>query len=107
MVRARNLRQASWFALVLLLAQLASGTPGATESKRVVLLHSFGREFQPWSDYSKAIRTELQRQSPWLVEISDHSLSSRGDDEGTERAFVEYLRVYYAKRTPDLIMSIG
>ncbi len=79
----------------------------AAESKRVVLLHSFGRNFLPWSDYSKAIRAELERQSNSPIDISDHSLmSARGDDD-SDRPFIEYLRTYYAKKPPDLIVSIG
>jgi hypothetical protein len=72
-----------------------------------MLLHSFGRDFLPWSDYSKAIRAELERQSHGAIEISDHSLmSARGDDD-SDRPFIEYLRTYYAKKAPDLIVSIG
>ncbi|MFL6575644.1 MAG: ATPase, partial [Povalibacter sp.] len=80
----------------------------ATETKHVVMLHSYGRDFIPWSNYSSAIRAELTRQSPYPIEVSDHSLmSARSSDEGSERPFVEYLRAYYAKKPPDLIISIG
>jgi hypothetical protein len=41
-----------------------------------MMLHSFGRDFKPWIDYAKAIRTELDRQSPWPLEIIDHSFDS-------------------------------
>ncbi len=78
------------------------------ESKRVMLLHSFGLEFKPWSEYAKTIRTELDRQSPWPLDITEHSLvTARSSDENPETAFVEYLRALYANRPPDLIVSIG
>ena len=44
-------------ALVVFLA-VSLGCPAgfAAESKRVMLLHSFGRDFKPWSEYAKSIR---------------------------------------------------
>src|SRR5262249_29861355 len=78
------------------------------EPKRVMLLHSFGRDFKPWSDYARTIRAELDRQSPWPLDIVDHSLvTARSSDENPEPAFVEYLRALFGKRPPDLIVSIG
>lgn len=80
----------------------------AQAPKRVMLLHSFGREFKPWSDYARYIRTELERQSPWPLDVTDHSLvSARSSDDDPEAPFVEYLRALFAKRPLDLIISIG
>ena len=96
-------------ALVVFLA-VSLGCPAgfAAESKRVMLLHSFGRDFKPWSEYAKSIRVELDRQSPWPLDITEHSLvSARSPDEDPETPFVEYLRALFAKRPLDLIVSIG
>jgi len=80
----------------------------AAEPKRILVLHSFGRDVKPWSEYSKSIRTELLRQSPWPMEIIDQSLlTSRSADENPEVPFVEYLRALFAKRPLDLIVSVG
>jgi hypothetical protein len=80
----------------------------AAESKRVMLLHSFGREFKPWSEYAKTIRSELGRQSPRPLEIFDHMvLTARVGDENAELTFVEYLRALYTKHPLDLIISLG
>jgi hypothetical protein len=80
----------------------------AADTKRVLMLHSFGRDFKPWSEYAKNIRSELDQQSPWSLEISDHSLMSGGfSDEDSEAPFVEYLRALHTKRPPDLIVSLG
>jgi signal transduction histidine kinase len=80
----------------------------AAETKRVVLLHSFGRDFKPWGEYSRAIRTELERRSPWRLDITDHSLmTARFSDENPQVPFIEYLRSIFAKQSPDLIISIG
>jgi signal transduction histidine kinase len=91
-----------------LLAMLACQTALAAEPKRVMILHSFGRDFRPWIEYAKAIRTELDRQSPWPLEFIDQSLmTARGPDEDPEVPFVEYLRAIFSKRPIDLIVSIG
>jgi signal transduction histidine kinase len=80
----------------------------AAEPKTVLVLHSFGRDFKPWSEYAKAIRLELERQSPWPIDIQEHALvTARSADVDPEDAFVSYLHALYSKRPPDLIISIG
>src|SRR5436190_15971722 len=59
-----------------LLASFACHAVLAAEPKRVLMLHSFGRDFKPWSEYAQSIRAELQRQSPWPLDVTDHSLIS-------------------------------
>src|SRR5262245_43106915 len=94
--------------VILLVVSFACSVALAAEPKRVMVLHSFGRDFKPWSDYARTIRTELERQSPWPLEIIDHSLvTARSSDENPETAFVEYLRALFATRPLDLIVSIG
>ena len=93
---------------VFLAASLGCSIGFAAEPKRVLLLHSFGRDFKPWSEYGKAIRADLDRQSPWPLDIIDYSLvSARFSDENPEAPFVEYLRALFAKHPLDLIVSIG
>ena len=80
----------------------------AAENKRVMLLHSFGQDFKPWSEYAKDIRAELKRQSPWPLDIIENSLvTARFSDEDPEAPFVEYLTALFAKRPLDVIVSIG
>jgi signal transduction histidine kinase len=94
--------------IFFLMASLACSVALAEGPKRVMLLHSFGRDFKPWTEYAKAIRTELDRQSPWPLDLHEHSLEiARSSDENPEGPFVEYLRVLFAKRPLDLIVSIG
>ena len=93
-------------ALTLLL--FAELDPVSAQSKRVVVLHSFGQDFRPWSDYAKTIRSELHRQSPWQMDIIDHSLvAARSSNEHPEVPFVAYLRALYAVHPPDIVVSIG
>ena len=73
-----------------------------------MLLHSFGRDFKPWSEYAKAIREELDRHSPWPLDFREHSLEiARSSDENPEGPFVDYLRALFVKQRLDLIISIG
>src|SRR5262245_62841965 len=67
---------------IFLLATLGAG---AAETKQVLMLHSFGREVKPWSEYARTIRAELDRQSPWPLEITEHSLlTARSSDENPD-----------------------
>ena len=83
-------------ATILLLVTLGTA---AAESKRVMMLHSFGRDAKPWSDYAKNIRGELDRQSPWPLDITEHPLlAARSGEESPDPAFAGYLRALYAER---------
>ena len=94
--------------VIFLAVSLGCSGGHAAEPKRVLVLHSFGREFKPWSEYAKAIRTELDRQSPWPLDIIEFSLvAARTADANSEAPFVDYLHALFAKRPPDLIVSIG
>ncbi len=96
---------ASVGATIFLLATLGAG---AAEPKQVLMLHSFGRDFKPWSEYARTIRAELDRQSPWTLEITEHSLLTARSDENPDAPFVvEYLRALHAKRPLDLIVTVG
>lgn len=96
-------------AILVLIANLLCGAAyGAEGAKRVIVLHSFGRDFRPWGQYAKNIREELDRLSPWQLEIQDHSLvSARSSPESPEPAFVAYLKDLNSGHPPDLIISIG
>jgi signal transduction histidine kinase/ABC-type uncharacterized transport system substrate-binding protein len=94
--------------IAVMLATPPNSQAANTDPKRVLMLHSFGPRFKPWSDYEQTIRSEISRR--WLkpVDFLDHSLvNARQDDENSEAAFVEYLRALYADRPVDLIVAIG
>lgn len=99
-----------WQAFAVCLGLISIGCPAAAavDSKLVMILHSFGRDFKPWSEYAKSIRTELERQSPWPIELFDHSLTAlRPGDDAVEAAFAQYLQALFGGRPPDLIVSVG
>src|SRR5258707_3653688 len=67
--------------------------------KRVLILHSVGREFRPWNEYAKDIRAELDRQSRWPVDVQEHSLvPARSGDPRAEALFLDYIRALYTER---------
>jgi signal transduction histidine kinase/ABC-type uncharacterized transport system substrate-binding protein len=79
----------------------------ATAHKQVLILHSVGREFRPWNEYAEQIRAELNRQSPWPLDVREHALELARGNLSPELPFVEYLEVLYADHWPDLIIVIG
>jgi signal transduction histidine kinase len=95
-------------AIALLLATPCQSQTAGPEPKRVLMLHSFGPRFKPWSDYEQSIRSEISQQWHKPVDFIDHSLVNAGqDDESSEAAFIEYLRALYTRRPIDLIIAIG
>lgn len=110
---AQSWRSLSMVALVgLAAAAILLGTPAlgqaASEPRRVLMLHSFGPRFKPWSDYAHAIRAEIDRHSQSSVEFLEHSLVNIGQSqEKSDDAFVEYLSTVYTDHPPDLIVALG
>jgi hypothetical protein len=78
-----------------------------SEPKRVLLLHSFGRDFAPWNEYARTFREGLTRQSPSPIDLFETSLATARTADDQEGPFVDYLRALFAKRRLDLIVAIG
>lgn len=100
--------------LCVCLLFLAAVLPGSAssapqgEAKRVLMLHSFGPDFRPWSVYARSIKVALEQQSPWPLDVQEHNLlTARFNNPGPEAPFVDYLRSLYADRQPDIVLSIG
>jgi hypothetical protein len=88
-------------------AQPKSGE-AAVQPKNILFLHSFGQNFQQGAAWSREISYELNRQSPWPLDIQEQSLvTARTGDHAAEAKFVEYLKALYAQRPPDLIVAIN
>ncbi|WP_262047208.1 sensor histidine kinase [Bradyrhizobium sp. Bra78] len=94
--------------LVWAMLPAAASSEPRGQPKRVLMLHSFGRDFRPWSEYARTIRADLQQQSPWPIDLQEHTLlTARFNDPGPEAPFVAYLRSLYRDNPPDIVMSIG
>jgi signal transduction histidine kinase len=97
--------------VALLLAMVILSTPlgaMAAEPKRVLLLHSFGREFAPYDALVAAFRTDLARGSSKPIAVYDASLdagqASASDDP---EPFLQLLRHRFAGSPPDVVVTIG
>lgn len=77
-------------------------------AKRVLIIHSFGRDFAPFDTAIATFRRELASRSPDPVVFVEAALDAGraiGPDE--EAAFVTYLAARFAQPAPDLIVSSG
>jgi signal transduction histidine kinase/ABC-type uncharacterized transport system substrate-binding protein len=91
-------------AVMLLLAMTGAAY---SEPKRVLILHPFGRDFVPWSEYGRTFREELLRQSPEGIDLYEASLATARSGDVEEGPFADYLRALFAKRQPDLVVAIS
>jgi hypothetical protein len=86
----------------------SASSPADAEPKRVLMLHSFGLRFKPWTDYAQFIRSEISRTAQQPVDFHDHSLlNARLSDDTSDGPFVDYLHALYGGKPPDLIVAIG
>jgi signal transduction histidine kinase len=76
--------------------------------RRVLIVHSFGRDFAPFDAAIATFRRELASRSPDPVVFVEAALDAGraiGPDE--EAAFVAYLSTRFAQPAPDLVVSSG
>jgi len=88
----------------------SSSTKADSHPRRVLLLHSFGREFAPYSVFTGIFRTELAQQMGSPIEYFDVALESARFDDGSgqqDRAYTQYIQALFANGPPDLVVSIG
>ena len=80
----------------------------AAGSRRVLIIHSFGRDFAPLDTMSSAFRTELARQSPELVDVFEVSIqSARFAQIVDDEPLANYLQTLFAGKRLDLIVTIA
>jgi signal transduction histidine kinase len=105
-VRRRLTLLVAWAGAAFIL--LAALGPAAAGPKRVLLLHSLGRDFAPFADVSGRFREELIRQSTDPVDYYEISLeTARFSAAEQEGPFVEYLHALFAQRRLDLVVPVG
>ncbi|MCV3232956.1 histidine kinase [Mesorhizobium sp. YC-39] len=89
----------------LLLSTLGAN---AAEPKRVLLLHSFGRDFAPFSEMTKSFQAALVKRSPEPVDIYEASIfTARFREPENEGSLVKYLQDLFSGRRLDLIVAQG
>jgi PAS domain S-box-containing protein len=83
------------------------GATGASH-RRVLLLHSFGQGFEPFSTFTESFRRQLGQQLGERVEFFDVTLDSeRLEGEASEKPLVDYLTALFAGQQLDLVVPIG
>jgi signal transduction histidine kinase len=92
----------------ILIGASARAQAADPQSKRILMLQSFGFRFKPWTDYAERFRSEMNRQSTAPIDYQDHSLlTARLDDDKALAPFIDYLHALYADKVPDLIVAFG
>jgi signal transduction histidine kinase len=92
-------------AILLLLITFGSAT---AEPKRILILHSFGRDFAPFADFSSLFRERLVSASHDPIDFYEASLdSTRYAGNQDDTPLLEYLRILSSSRTLDLIVTTG
>ena len=108
---SRRRRLSIWlvaFLVAFCAALLSPESLRAVEQKRIMILHSYGQNFRPWSDYAKALRQELEGRSQWPLDIQDFSvITARAQNESAEDAFAQYLETLFSDHAPDAIVAFG
>ena len=102
-------RYVKWeWACVLVILIGATVAPAAAEPKRLLVLHSYGRDFSPFSDFSESFLTELNRQFKEPTNIYEFSLTTaQFPDENLDGLFAEYLRTLFDRHKLDLVVTVG
>ena len=106
-----SLRDLRLWTAALVLANVALSTPlggTATEPKRVLLLHSFGRDFAPYDAIVAAFRTEVAKGSSEHLAVYDATLDAEQVSESDDpQPLLELLRHRFGSAPPDVVVTIG
>jgi signal transduction histidine kinase len=98
--------RAGWILLLLLL--FATGSTGATEIRRVLIINSYGTDYEPFSYFAANFRSELSQRSSALVDVYEVSLASaRFEKSGLEQPFAAYVSSLFSEHRLDLVVAIG
>jgi C4-dicarboxylate-specific signal transduction histidine kinase len=104
------MQRLSTITLVICVA-VTSALPSLAENtapKRVLILYSFGQQFEPFRSPASVFRTELALQSPDPIEFYEASLETARFAEGDiDRPQADYLRALHANTPMDLVVTVG
>lgn len=94
--------------LVALCALLVVFGAEAADPKRVLVLHSFGRETSPHAEAAAAFRTDLARRYPGSIVFVEVNLDfGRAVGEAEQTAITDYLRARFSDSPPDVVVTIA
>jgi signal transduction histidine kinase len=97
--------RSAWLAVALLVFAVLGAA--AAEPKRVLVLHSFGDDFEAEDVFSDYLRADLAEKSPNVLDQHEVTLEIARFAEGErDAAFIEYLRTLFGSRPPDLVVTL-
>ena len=104
--RCPRVRTAWAWALFVLFFALGAEAAGP---KRVLILHSFGRDFAPYDTITSVFRTDLAQTLHRARSRSSRrtSISGAPSSDKEERALLDYLRARFDDAPPDVVVTIG
>lgn len=92
----------------LLLLAVATLNAHAVEPKRILMLHSYGRNTSPYDGATSAFRSEMLRAWPGRAAFYDFALESgRPNVRDANDGVVELLRSRFASMKLDLVVTVG
>lgn len=104
-IRGPRVRAIVLWAVIALLLPLGAE---AASLRRVLILHSFSRDFAPFDHMTSVFRTELARRSPEPITFAEANLDlGRPVNESEEPAILEYLNARFRDSPPDVVVTIG
>lgn len=79
----------------------------AAEPKRVLILHSFGRDYSPFAEMGNRFRAKLIEGAKQPIDLYEASIFKARFEQSDEIGLVSYLRDVFTTRVPDLIVTLG
>lgn len=93
---------------LMLLALCTALGAEAAGSRRVLIIHSFGRDVAPYDTITSVFRTELAQRSTEPITFVEANLDfGRRVNDNEQRAFRAYLRARFDDAPPDVVVTIG
>lgn len=87
---------------------LAASAAYGEGPRRVLFIHSFGRDFTPFSEVSTSFRTKVAEHYDGYIEFLDTSLEmARFDGADRDGPLLDFISAIYSDQAPDLIIPIG
>ena len=97
----------SLLAVVLGISWVLSGVAGGPP-KRVLLVHSFGRDLTPLDMFAMDFRPELDRRLGGPISFYDVTLQPGGTDQPPQdEAIVKYINASFGNEPLDLVVTVG
>lgn len=103
--RAYWLGMRSCFVIVALL--FAAPATRAAAPDRVLLLHSFGFDYSPWSETAKSFRAELFKRAPRPIDLFEASVFTAREKSRDDSPLLPYLHSLFSEHPLDLVVALG